>query len=122
MLLSTCVLPASDSPELPAADLVEALYTHGLLLFRNQEHVTPADEVRLAQLGDGAAPATDGHVLRDECVWRVQRRVGSLPLAELGESVTDTFESARPDDAPTADVSSCDEAVRRAFWRTARNS
>lgn len=36
--------------ELPAEALVAALYEHGLLLFRNQKHITPDDELRFAKL------------------------------------------------------------------------
>ena len=38
------------SQTLPEDQLVSALYEHGLLLFRNQEHLTPDDEMRFAEL------------------------------------------------------------------------
>lgn len=38
------------APELPAEELLAALYEHGLLLFRGQQHLTPDDEMRFASL------------------------------------------------------------------------
>mmetsp|Transcript_13827 Transcript_13827/g.15978 ORF Transcript_13827/g.15978 Transcript_13827/m.15978 type:complete len:349 (+) Transcript_13827:401-1447(+) len=38
------------SPTLPTEAMVDALYSHGVLLFRNQGHLTPDDEMRFAKL------------------------------------------------------------------------
>lgn len=48
------------APTLPAKALVSALYEHGVLLFRNQDHLTPSDEMRFARLFTHQSDDIDG--------------------------------------------------------------